>query len=93
MFAAPKPRVALKAERSCSYNIICLGSDCSCYFCNRAGTICEGEATSECNEIVGCPWQQTLVVPNGDPVELQLVTDPPLSGSTRTTVTSSCSTG
>lgn len=71
---------------SCAHNVICVGGNCACYYCNTAGGTCDGTAPPTCTKPLGnCEENQTMrVVPNGEPLDLDLLIAPPLSWSADT---------
>lgn len=71
----------------CSAIQMCLGGEggCSCSSCNTDGSLCAGTAEPECDNANGiCEQFQTdleeavpQVVPNGDPIDLRWLIEPP----------------
>lgn len=62
----------------CAHNRDCT-LFCFCYFCRTGGNSCAGTGPPECDSPFGaCEEHQTFrVVPNGEPIDLPLMTDPP----------------
>lgn len=65
---------------SCSHNVQCLAS-CFCYYCSTTGGTCAGTGPAQCDNPMGiCEENQGfLLVPNGEPLDPQMLVAPPVS--------------
>lgn len=79
---------------TCLYEGLCIGNSCTCSDCWTHGTACEGTAPKTCDKPFDtCEEHQTLLlVPNGDPIGLLMLTQPPTL-DLRTTVASASTCG
>lgn len=79
---------------TCLYEGLCIGNQCTCSDCWTHGTACEGTAPKTCDKPFDTreEHQTLLLVPNGEPIDLLMLTQPPAL-DLRTTVASTWTCG
>lgn len=87
---------------ACSAIQMCIETGCGCTSCSTSGSLCSGTAEPKCENVNGiCEQHQTTrheaapeVVPNGDPIDLLWLIDPPAlpEGGVRADSNAACAT-
>jgi len=68
----------------CYNSQACSPYGCACFYCNQDGNFCEGSAPEQCEQQSpegACLQYKSLLIPNGEAIDLPMLTNPPVATS------------